>query len=414
MYTRCTYCDTWLHISAEQLRSGMGQVQCGSCGEVFNALAHLAEVSPAAPQLEPVSTADLPPELLASADSAVPAPQSSATADPGSILADVALKPAPRPQPEDAQQPEPETGVQSATRAPQSGPSLGELVASAGVDEDTTVEDMTIPDYSNVAADSSDDLAVEPDLALSADASSDSAAPMVPADPEDAVADPATDPTTGPGNPSFDGPIYAAEPEPQPRARDDDVDVSGISVSALDADDIPLALRADYARRQQSEEAPREGARWTLIIVSAIALLALPLQYALFQPDDLVRRYPLVRPHMEQFCATLGCRIQVREDRSLIEMVGREVRIHPQFEGALQVQAAFINRGPYAQSYPTVRFTLFNVTGDVIGARQFEPAEYLRRPNVDGLRLQPGQTTQIQLDLIAPEDAAVSFEFEFI
>ena len=177
---------------------------------------------------------------------------------------------------------------------------------------------------------------------------------------------------------------------------------------------VPLALRADYARRQQSEEAPREGARWTLIIVSAIALLALPLQYALFQPDDLVRRYPLVRPHMEQFCATLGCRIQVREDRSLIEMVGREVRIHPQFEGALQVQAAFINRGPYAQSYPTVRFTLFNVTGDVIGARQFEPAEYLRRPNVDGLRLQPGRTTQIQLDLIAPEDAAVSFEFEFI
>ena len=93
MYTRCTYCDTWLHISAEQLRSGMGQVQCGSCGEVFNALPHLAEVSPVAPQLEPVSTAYLPPELRASADSAAPAPQSSATADPGSILADVALKP---------------------------------------------------------------------------------------------------------------------------------------------------------------------------------------------------------------------------------------------------------------------------------------------------------------------------------
>ena len=43
MFTQCPKCETVFRLSAEVLRSAGGQVRCGRCGDVFNALARLAE-----------------------------------------------------------------------------------------------------------------------------------------------------------------------------------------------------------------------------------------------------------------------------------------------------------------------------------------------------------------------------------
>src|SRR5580704_13890098 len=45
VYTQCSKCETVFKLSAEVLRAAGGQVRCGKCGEVFNALARLAEDS---------------------------------------------------------------------------------------------------------------------------------------------------------------------------------------------------------------------------------------------------------------------------------------------------------------------------------------------------------------------------------
>jgi predicted Zn finger-like uncharacterized protein len=43
LFTQCSKCETIFKLSADVLRSAGGQVRCGRCGEVFNALARLAE-----------------------------------------------------------------------------------------------------------------------------------------------------------------------------------------------------------------------------------------------------------------------------------------------------------------------------------------------------------------------------------
>src|SRR5271168_1500883 len=43
LFTQCSKCETVFKLSAEVLRAAGGQVRCGKCGEVFNALARLAE-----------------------------------------------------------------------------------------------------------------------------------------------------------------------------------------------------------------------------------------------------------------------------------------------------------------------------------------------------------------------------------
>lgn len=55
MYTRCPHCDTWFRIGVEQLAQAHGQVRCGVCTHVFNALASLSERT--GQRLRPVTTA---------------------------------------------------------------------------------------------------------------------------------------------------------------------------------------------------------------------------------------------------------------------------------------------------------------------------------------------------------------------
>src|SRR6202142_776936 len=63
VYTQCSKCETVFKLSAEVLRAASGQVRCGKCGELFNALARLAEDSSA------FAAGESPLELEARADS---------------------------------------------------------------------------------------------------------------------------------------------------------------------------------------------------------------------------------------------------------------------------------------------------------------------------------------------------------
>jgi hypothetical protein len=60
-----------------------------------------------------------------------------------------------------------------------------------------------------------------------------------------------------------------------------------------------------------------------------------------------------------------------------------------------------------------LRFTLFNVNGQTIASRTFSPSEYLGRAVEAGARLRPQTPFQVALDVLAPEEAAVSFELQF-
>ena len=78
MFTQCSNCETVFKLSAEVLRAAGGQVRCGKCGEVFNALAHLAE-DPSA-----FTTSETEIDLEARADSILesPAPPTPRRAEP--------------------------------------------------------------------------------------------------------------------------------------------------------------------------------------------------------------------------------------------------------------------------------------------------------------------------------------------
>lgn len=177
---------------------------------------------------------------------------------------------------------------------------------------------------------------------------------------------------------------------------------------------VPAALLEDLGRSPDATARSRRGTP-RLGLLSALALvLALGAQYAWFAPNDLVSRYPQARGFMERTCALTGCRLGDGRDPQSMRVVTRAVRVHPRFEGALRVQAMVVNTALRPQPYPRVRFSLFNVNGQTIGSRVFDPGEYLGVEPKPGDLLAPGTRVQIALDLVAPDEVAVSYEFRFL
>jgi predicted Zn finger-like uncharacterized protein len=113
LITRCAHCHTVFRVTAEQLRACAGQVRCGRCLQVFDALAGLqpesvpAEAGPASPspsqppspfppavQPEPVTAAASAPEA-----SSEPQPAADSEAAPLAVAAVAETAPSPAAEP---------------------------------------------------------------------------------------------------------------------------------------------------------------------------------------------------------------------------------------------------------------------------------------------------------------------------
>lgn len=176
--------------------------------------------------------------------------------------------------------------------------------------------------------------------------------------------------------------------------------------------DVPEILREDMARIAYARTAFKH--RVVYGAASVVLLLVLGGQYVWFNSKDLFRRYPVSRPWLERLCVHTGCVLPEPRDPTRIRIVSRDVRIHPTHERALLITATLMNTASYTQPYPRMQFTLFDVNGQIIGARIFNPSEYLDEDVGLDRGMIPRTPVHIVLDVLAPEQAAVSFKFRFL
>ena len=176
--------------------------------------------------------------------------------------------------------------------------------------------------------------------------------------------------------------------------------------------DIPAVFKTDWQTLERQTARPKRNIGMSLL---ALALLVgLGAQYLWFAPSDVIKRFPQSAPYVQKVCQQIGCRVAQRRDPSKFQMLSRDVRVHPRYEGALLVSATFSNAAAFAQPYPRLQFRLYDVTGTTIASRVFEPSEYLATTIVPDAQLPPAQPLQVALEMLAPEQAAVSFEFSFL
>ena len=190
-------------------------------------------------------------------------------------------------------------------------------------------------------------------------------------------------------------------PVPQRHIRDE----QDLDTPLFELEDEPLQL--DWETRR------RPWGRWLgWGALNVLALLVLAGQYVFYNFDALARQEQY-RPWLEQLCPLAGCELPSRVDIEQIRSSNLVVRSHPDFTGALVVDAIIYNRASFTQPFPLLEIRFTDIAGKILASRTFKPGEYLSG-ELAGQRQMPSQTPiHIALDILDPGSQAVSYSLAF-
>ncbi|MGO9424011.1 MAG: DUF3426 domain-containing protein [Steroidobacteraceae bacterium] len=364
MYTQCAKCETVFKLSAEVLRAAGGQVRCGRCGEVFNALARLAEDASA------FSTGESPLDMEARADRILQSPADSAVS---AVLP--ALSEAAAPQ---------EAEDLTATDVEFARLQVLDLPA------ETSLE-FTLPPGEL------DRIFVEPKPRTRQSAASSTAATS----------------TAATGTAAGDAVARSAETKMAQPSRLETLEaphdrIVGLEVSA----DVQREMLVGYEEAKLSDlTAPRvRGLPFAAWLTAAFLLALLLGAQIVHQNRQWFAAHVPADSRLRPLYGWLGVALPAPANLSAYQLRQWGVTGDPSANGTLRVRASILNTAAQLQPYPLLRVTLANRFGAALGARDFEPAEYLGKPTVR--MLAPGERVDATLDILDPGKDAEGFEID--
>lgn len=201
--------------------------------------------------------------------------------------------------------------------------------------------------------------------------------------------------------------LHATDTAPSVAQESENDAVDAAATAAFDtptASAAPSFLRLPGARLRTP--------RWQWGLVSGLVVVLL-LQIAVADRARLAADAGS-RPWIAGLCSVLRCTLPAWQEPAAISMISRDVRPVPGQPGALQVQASFRNDARWAQGWPSLRLSLSDADGRVIGSSVFAPRDYLDAATTAQSVLEPGQSAQIAFRVREPAAATVAFTFEFL
>ena len=411
MYTQCSHCETVFQLTAETLRAAGGQVRCGRCGEVFNALARLAEdasafSTPGESASGEGSSRESALEMEARADEILhsPAPKRPVDPEPADDGEDFAsgdvefarLQLIEKFKPSRHETPAPTRHVAPPVTAPPAPPRSPPPKAKPAAPTRTAAPTPAAP----------------------------APAAPAPATPGSAAAESADDGalefTLPPGEldrvfvvPTATRPASVSGAEAiASRARLEEHEPAGERMSGLDvADHVRRDVLAGLGQRQLEE--PSEPAVPVMQFAwgGAAAVLTLALLGQMIHENRawLAAHGPLRGP-LQSVYGAFGVKVQPPANLSAYQLRQWGVTGDPNAAGTLRVRASILNSSAQLQPYPLLRVTLANRFGTHVGARDFQPAEYLGRPIAR--LMTPGERADATLDIQDPGKDAEGFEID--
>lgn len=455
--TQCPHCQTSFRVSHAQLSVARGVVRCGACLQVFNAAKQLLE------QRSNQATAQQSPELVAVQPAPLP-----------EVVEALPAVPVVHAEPElDVQQPERATA--ETFHAPQSWRANALDLDSLDLDEElarleqreiqlpeTFGRDNTRDTHQDnhpsftaqrdsseheseewVASLHNDDVNQLPELNAEVIPDPDLTEREARADEHEGRTEPSFSSSItdieddermapvqsqrkAPGNESHKSPNKEAagrfsavddhdelddpqddidEPEQDPRSKRNRAEPGLRDQALLDLTDDPLQLEWQRPKSHWGRKLA-----WSLLTVLALAGLA--GQYVWYHFDELARQ-DQYRPYFQMICPQIGCKVPTKVDISLLKSSNLVVRSHPEFKGALVVDAIIYNRASFSQPFPLLELRFADTSGQLIASRRFKPGEYLSGEIAGKEEMPPQTPIHIALDILDPGAKAVNYSLSF-
>ena len=189
----------------------------------------------------------------------------------------------------------------------------------------------------------------------------------------------------------------------------------------IDAESKPL-IKPERERPEPAMSAARSGIQkpaaksrsampW--VLTSLLLALALAAQIGYYERNTILQ-YEAARPWLERGCKLIGCQLQLRFDPQKLMVLDRDVKPHPAAKGALMISASIKNTAEFAQAYPLVEIKLTDLGGKLVALRRFSPAEYLQDESDLALGLPSNASLPIVFEVQDPGRSAMNFEFAFL
>jgi len=436
--TQCPHCHTSFRVNRAQLGAAHGAVRCGACLHVFNAAQQLLEqgqhlpTTPAQP-----APASKPDTRQASAAAAPPRQPSPAPGTP------------PGKNPSDTLWIHDDLDLDSLD--------LDEELAKLEEQEHQLSQQFLAldkpPKYHEAFQDQADSETEAHDEqwaeALLRDEHAETPLSVAPIPPEEPLPSglpvgapaPAAHPRSEPVFSLSAGDMDAAEPladEPRLSARREPVesefDREPDALDALDTPDAEPAPRQPAGKAARNEPGLRDDhlfeldeeplqldwqpprkpwGRWLgWGLLNLLGAAALAGQYLTYHFEELARQ-DQYRPWFEQLCPVIDCTLPSKVDISQIKSSNLVVRSHPEFSGALVVDAILYNRAPFAQPFPLLEMRFADINGQLLASRRFKPGEYLAGELAGQAEMPPQTPIHVSLDILDPGTQAVNYSLSF-
>ncbi|TPG91749.1 DUF3426 domain-containing protein [Pseudomonas caspiana] len=392
--TQCPHCQTSFRVSHAQLSVARGVVRCGSCLQVFNAAKQLLEQRTGKDAITPVTPAIVePPEPRAISQKQ----WTAAELDLDSLDLDEELARLEQreiqPTTEFGRQREDNLSASRDTVEHEEATWPDSLFSESAADRAQTAE----ADLPELELDPSKYSRTEPSLSLEPVELDDEHQP-----PQLRLHDPLDIPMHHKrlsATDDIDDDLPSIEPVRKKRE-------PAVRADALqDLTDDPLQL--DWQKRRSPW-----GRRFFWLLLILLGAAALAGQYIAYHFDELARQ-DQYRPWFQQLCPQIGCTVPSKVDIAKIKSSNLVVRSHPDFSGALVVDAIIYNRAPFSQPFPLLELRFADLNGHLIASRRFKPGEYLNG-DLEGMAEMPPQTPiHIALDILDPGSKAVNYSLSF-
>ncbi|WPC05704.1 DUF3426 domain-containing protein [Pseudomonas benzenivorans] len=428
--TQCPHCRTSFRVNQAQLGAAHGVVRCGACLHVFNAAQQLraqghdlADTAPTqAPPASPASAAQAPagssaPAAAAKSDDRTPPSPANATLwihddlDLDSLDLDEEL----------AKLEEQEQQLSQQFRALEQAPRYAEAFRPLSphepvADDEQWAEALLREDATKTAP--------NPSPSAPQHLPESSQAPLAPPPQEHASPAPRQEPRLEPSeedttaaSPDKDEPrLSATRDEPDAELEEDEPPAEPAGKHGRNEPELrdEHLFELDDEPLQLDWQPPRTPwARWFgWGLLNLIAAGALAGQYLIYHFEELARQ-DQYRPWFEQLCPSLGCILPSKVDIEQVKSSNLVVRSHPEFSGALVVDAILYNRAPFAQPFPLLEMRFADINGQLLASRRFKPSEYLAGELAGQAEMPPQTPIHVSLDILDPGTRAVNYSLSF-
>ena len=147
-------------------------------------------------------------------------------------------------------------------------------------------------------------------------------------------------------------------------------------------------------------------------IIGILLLVATGVAQAFYYQRYQLIESPRYQKQVLNLCRILPCSESQFSSIDQIKMLERNVFTHPVNSNALMVSGSFVNQAPFAQKYPDLLISLFDVKGNLIANRMFGAAQYLH--DGQSTKIMPAEVpVQFRLEIADPGSEALTYEFEF-